>query len=120
MREAPAARRHRLEPAGAPAAVDVKPADRGRANNRRRVMDDVDDSGPLAQETHARKLRAEFEHPGGRAFHPRQITALRRGQINIEPGAEDKLDRKSDAEGKRGSVRVKLGAARYIKKKKKK
>src|SRR3546814_16728512 len=55
MREAPAARRHRLEPAGAPAAVDVKPADRGRANNRRRVMDDVDDSGPLAQETQDRK-----------------------------------------------------------------
>src|SRR3546814_4920641 len=54
-------------------------------------MDDVDDSGPLAQETHARKLREEFEHPGGRAFHPRQITALRIGQIKIEPGAEDKF-----------------------------
>src|SRR3546814_10879469 len=91
MREAPAARRHRLEPAGAPAAVDVKPADRGRANNRRRVMDDVDDSGPLAQATHARKLREEFEHPGGRAFHPRQITALPKGQIKIEPAAEEKF-----------------------------
>src|SRR3546814_10284547 len=37
------------------------------------------------------KLREEFEHPGGRAFHPRQITALRIGQIKIEPGAEDKF-----------------------------
>src|SRR3546814_16722940 len=94
MREAPAARRHRLEPAGAPAAVDVKPADRGRANNRRRVLDDVDDSGPLAQETHERKLRAEFEHHASRACPPPPTTALRIGTIKIHPTATDKITRK--------------------------
>src|SRR5690606_15951444 len=49
MRRQPATRRDRLETAGAPAAIEIKPRQRRWADDRRGIRYHVDDTRPLAQ-----------------------------------------------------------------------
>ena len=50
----------RLEPAGAPAAIDVEPRHRRLPDDRRAVGRDVDDAAPVAQHAQARECREQL------------------------------------------------------------
>src|SRR5581483_5584301 len=50
----------RLEPPGAPAAIQEKPADRQLADDRRSVRTYVDDPGPAPHHSQAREGRKQF------------------------------------------------------------
>src|SRR3546814_12224328 len=82
--QAPSTCRDCLETACPPAAVDVEAVDRGLPEDRRGIVSYVDETRPLSQEAHAGASGKEFDHPGGRALHPRPTAALSIGQNDIE------------------------------------
>src|SRR6476659_3018591 len=76
----------RLEPAGPPAAVEVKPLDLSLADNRAGVGRRVDDAAPLAVEPHAREHREELDDCRRRVLNHVRAASLRVTIVVIDAG----------------------------------
>ena len=88
VREAPARRRRRLEPAVAPAAVEEEPLDRGPVDDRRAVHGHVHDPAPGAQHPrladHRHQRHARLHH----VLDHRQVPPRGVGVVEVEVAAE--------------------------------
>ena len=90
-RERPARARRRLEAARPPAAVQVQPLDRGRADDRRRVRAHVHDPRPRPQHPRLREDREELERRRELPLDHVERAALRVGVERVDAGAHNEL-----------------------------
>ena len=85
----PARTRNRLEPAIAPAGVEVETVDRGLVDDRATIHGHVHDPTPMTQQTqprHGRNHRDAFRYD---VLDQRQVPALGIGIVAVEIAAED-------------------------------
>src|SRR5262245_22344478 len=78
-----------LEPARAPAAIHVESRRWRLANQRARIVHDIDDPRPVAKQTDASEARIEIRDSADDLASDRVIAALGVGGIEIEPAAKD-------------------------------
>src|SRR5438034_1241586 len=89
-KDVPRARRG-LEPAGAPAAIEVQLPDGEGTDNRGRIRTDVDDPAPAAHHAQPAEDRKELEARGHLVLDDVERAALRVGVEAVDAGAHDEL-----------------------------
>ena len=90
MRKAEARGRRRLEPAIAPAAVEIEPVDMGAVDDRRSVHRHIHDPAPHPQQSRAPDMRKDRHAAFADVLDHGQIAALGVGVIAVDIAAEHK------------------------------
>mgnify|MGYP001545875116 CR=1 FL=1 len=77
VREQPSAGGYGLEPSGSPPAIDEDPIHGSCSDDGTRIVHDIDDAGPLAQQRQSAERWKQLEHAGNRSLRARKAASLR-------------------------------------------